>query len=159
MTTSRLDLNRVVLLKNLSSYMLKRIWKGLAGARLKRESHVAQSASTRQSALKDSFWVSNRALARYTGSIHWRPIICSSFNRATLAKLSEELLHQACTNKVTDSIQWNRQPILWGCGPHHLLCYWWDCKSEETSHNRFTQFSMVTVIMHWHVYTKHETPV
>ena len=71
MTTSRLGLNRVELLKNLSSYILKRIWKGLAGARPKRESYMAQSASmrqsasTRQSALKDSFWVSNWALACY----------------------------------------------------------------------------------------------
>ena len=71
MTTSRLGLNRVELLKNLSSYTLKRIWKGLAGARPKRESHMAQSASIRQSALirqsvsKDSSWVSNQALAHY----------------------------------------------------------------------------------------------
>ena len=87
MTTSRLDLNRVVLLKNLSSYMLKRMWKGLAGARLKRESHVAQSASTRQSASmrqsastrqsasKDSSWVSNRVLARYTSQWEFQIII------------------------------------------------------------------------------------
>ena len=71
MITSKLNLNRVVLLKNLSSYTLKRIWKGLTGARPKRENHMAQSASTRQSASmrqsasKDSSWVSNRALARY----------------------------------------------------------------------------------------------
>ena len=37
-------------------------------ARPERESHVAQSASTRQSASKDFSWVSNRVLAGYSQS-------------------------------------------------------------------------------------------
>ena len=93
MTTSRLGLNRVVLLKSLSSYVLKRIWKGLAGARPRRESHMAQSASmrqsasTRQSASKDSSWVSNRALARY---IHLSPIQSSSLVTLAFMDLDPE---------------------------------------------------------------------
>ena len=50
MTTSRLGLNRVKLLKNLSNYVLKRIWKGLTDTKLKRESYVVQFALTKQSA-------------------------------------------------------------------------------------------------------------
>ena len=71
MNTSRLGLNKVKLLKNLSSYISKRIWKRLTGIRFERESYIIQSilmrqfALMRQSALKDFFWISNWELVCY----------------------------------------------------------------------------------------------